>query len=253
MTPNQRVVATAARYVGVRENPLGSNRGPLIDQWERHWGMLGEPWCGLYLSAVLRESGVTDVSHPSTWIIVQRARENGWTTKVPVPGALVVWPVNGGRHVEMLVSQASPGVWNTIGGNVSDSVQRKVRALTDCTLVVSPELRKAQPAIERRYYLEDPKVTPTFYGPWRTKEMRERAISRLSAENQRLARRVRTGGKYGFTLGRRVYGPWLDKAGRDQAQKVLERRLGRTLRPFSRVVPQTHSSTASAEALGKTD
>jgi hypothetical protein len=206
----------------------------------------------MYLSAVLRESGVTDVSHPSTWIIVQRARENGWTTKVPVPGALVVWPVNGGRHVEMLVSQASPGVWNTIGGNVSDSVQRKVRALTDCTLVVSPELRNAQPAVERRYFLEDPKVRPKLYGPWRTKEMRERAISRLSAENQRLARRVRIGGKYAFELGRRLYGPWLDPAGRDNAQKVLERRLGRSLRPFSRAVTQTHSS-ASAEALGKTD
>jgi hypothetical protein len=247
-------VATAARYVGVRENPLGSNRGPIIDQWARYWGpqYVGQPWCGMACSAWLRESGVTDVSHPSTWIIVQRAREKGWTTKVPVPGALIVWPVNGGRHVEMLVSQASPGVWNTIGGNVSDSVQRKVRALTDCTLVVSPELRNAQPSVERRYYLEDPKVTPTLYGPWRTKAQRERVIAGLSAENQRLARRVRIGGKYAFTLGRRVYGPWLDQAGRDNAQKVLERRLGRTLRPFSRVVTQTHSS-ASAEALGKTD
>jgi len=253
VTPNQRVVATAARYVGVRENPLGSNRGPLIDQWERHWGMIGQPWCGMFTSAVLREAGVTDVSHPSTWIIVQRAREKGWTTKVPVPGALIVWPVNGGRHVEMLVSQASPGVWNTIGGNVSDSVQRKVRALTDCTLVVSPELRNAQPAVERRYFLEDPKVTPKLYGPWRTKAMRERVIAGLSPENQRLARRVRIGGKYAFELGRRFYGPWLDPAGRDNAQKVLERRLGRRLRPFSRAVTQTHSSTARAEALGKTD
>jgi hypothetical protein len=206
----------------------------------------------MYLSAVLREAGVTDVSHPSTWIIVQRAREKGWTTKVPVPGALVVWPVNGGRHVEMLVSQASPGVWNTIGGNVSDSVQRKVRALTDCTLVVSPELRNAQPAVERRYFLEDPRVTPKLYGPWRTKAMRERVIAGLSPENQRLARRVRIGGKYAFELGRRLYGPWLDPAGRDNAQKVLERRLGRSLRPFSRAVTQTHSS-AGAEALGKTD
>jgi hypothetical protein len=215
--------------------------------------MIAQPWCGMFTSAVLREAGVTDVSHPSTWIIVQRARENGWTTKVPVPGALVVWPVNGGRHVEMLVSQASPGVWNTIGGNVSDSVQRKVRALTDCTLVVSPELRNAQPAVERRYFLEDPKVTPKLYGPWRTKAMRERVIAGLSPENQRLARRVRIGGKYAFELGRRLYGPWLDPAGRDNAQKVLERRLGRSLRPFSRVVTQTHSSTARAEALGKTD
>ncbi len=255
MTANQRVVATAARYVGVRESPMGSNRGPVIDKWARYWGpqYVGQPWCGMACSAWLREAGVTDVSHPSTWAIVQRARDKGWTTKVPVPGALVVWPVNGGRHVEMLVSQASPGVWNTIGGNVSDSVQRKVRALTDCTLVVSPELRHAQPSVERRYYLEDTEVTPKLYGPWRTKDMRERAIRGLSPANRRLARRVRVKGKYGFTLGRKVYGPWLDRAGRDAAQVILERRLEHPLRRFSRVVIGGTYSTAGAQALGKTD
>jgi hypothetical protein len=68
VTSNERVVATAARYVGVREKPPGSNRGPLIDKWEKYWnlGYLGWPWCGAYASAVLRECGVTDVSHPST-------------------------------------------------------------------------------------------------------------------------------------------------------------------------------------------
>lgn len=254
MTANQRVVATAARYVGVREKPPGSNDdgGGWITKIERFWGMRYQPWCGMACSAWLREAGVTDVSHPSTWEIVRRAREKGWTTKTPVPGALVVWPEDGGRHVEMLVSQVSPGVWATIGGNVSDSCQRKVRALTGCTLVVSPELRHAQPSIERQFYLEDTAVQPKFYGPWRTKAARDRAISRLSPANRRLARKVRVKGKYGFTLGRRVYGPWLDQAGRDSAEKVLERRLGRQLRKFSRVVSQTHSSTSAPEALGKT-
>jgi len=248
VTPNQRVVATAARYVGVREKPPGSNRGPLIDKWENHWGMVGQPWCGMYCSAVLREAGVTDVSHPATWIICSRAKEKGWVTTRPVPGALIVWC---GTHVGFLVSEVSPGVWNTIEGNTADSVARRVRSLAGATLVVSPELRHAQPSVQRQYYLEDPAVTPKLYGPWRTKVMREAAIKRLTPANRRLARRVRVKGGYGFTIGRRVYGPWLDKAGRDSAEVVLERRLDRQLRPFSRVTTTT-GTPASAQALGKT-
>jgi len=253
VTSNQRVVATAARYVGVREKPPGSNDdgGGPITKWERYWSMRYAPWCGLACSAWLRESGVTDVSHPSTWEIVQRAKRNGWVTNRPVPGALIVWPPEGGKHVEMLVSEASPGVWNTIGGNTSDMVARRVRSLSGATLVVSPEIRHAQPSVVREFYLEDPKVTPKLYGPWRTKAGREKAIKSLSPANQRLARRVRVGGKYGFTIGRRVYGPWLDKDGRDKAALVLERRLGRQLRPFSRVRTTTGVS-AAPQALGNT-
>ena len=62
---------------------------------------------------------------------------------------------------------------------------------------------------------------------------------------------VTAGGKYGFTIGRRVYGPWLDKDGRDNAAHVLERRLGRQLRPFSRVKTTTGVS-AAPQALGNT-
>lgn len=249
MTPNERVVATAARYIGVRENPMGSNRGPIIDRWSRYWNMLGVPWCGIACSAWLREAGVTDVSHPSTWIIVKQAREKGWTTNRPVPGALVVWPESGGRHVEMLVEEVSPGVWHCIGGNVSHQVKRTVRALTDCTLVVSPELRHAKPRARRAFYLEDVAVRPAYYGPWRTKAMRDRAIARLTPANRRLARRVRDGKGYGFTIGRRVYGPWLDEDGRNAAQRVLEQRLGRTLRRFSRGRPA--AAPAVAEELGE--
>lgn len=250
MTPNQRVVATAARYVGVRENPMGSNRGPLIDKWERYWSMLGQPWCGMYASAVLRESGVTDVSHPATWVICSKGREKGWVTNRPVPGALIVWC---GTHVGILVSEVRPGVWNTIEGNSGDMVARRVRSLEGTTIVVSPELRNGKLEPARSYYLEDTRAKkPTFAGPWRTRAMRERAINKLSPAAKRTVRRVKVGGKYAFEYGgeRRVYGPWLDEASRDSAEKVLRDRLGRPLRKFSRSL--TQRVPASADALGKT-
>lgn len=251
MTLNERVVATAARYVGVREKPLGSNDdgGGPITKWEAHWGMRYEPWCGMACSAWLREAGVTDVSHPATSVICSQGKAKGWTTNTPVPGALIVWC---GTHVEMLVSQVSPGVWNTIGGNTGDQVARRVRSLAGATIVVSPELRNNKPVVQREFYLEDPAVKPTLYGPWPTKAGRDRKIASLRPALRPQARKVKVGRKYGFTLGRRVYGPWLDEASRNDARKVLERRLGRTLRPFSRVV-QAQGTPAAAEALGKTN
>lgn len=252
MSLNQQVVAHALADVGrVYERPLGSNDdgGGPITHMEAHFGLRYEPWCGMACSRWLRSvPGVTDVSHPSTWEIVRRAREKGWVTTRPVPGCLIVWPPDGGRHVEMVVEVIDSNTVATVGGNVSDRVQRKVRALTDCTLVVSPELRNGD-AAGRAYYLEDPAVVPRLYGPWLTKASREKAIRRLPASLRQAARRVRMGRRYAFTLGRRVYGPWLDKDGRDQARVVLERRLGRTLRAYS--VPRKATS-AQAEGLGKT-
>jgi hypothetical protein len=246
-------VAAALRDVGrVIEKPLGSNDdgGGPITNMEAHWRMRYEPWCGMACSRWLRAvDGVNDVSHPSTWAIVQNAKRKGWVTTKPVPGALIVWPPEGGTHVEMVVEVLDRNTVATVGGNVAHRVQRKVRSLKGASLVVSPELRNGS-AVSRAYYLEDTAVKPKLYGPWRTKAQREKVIAGLSPVARQAARRVRIKGRYAFTLGRRVYGPWLDKDGRDNARKVLERRLGRTLRPYS-VVRKT-TTTAAAEGLGET-
>lgn len=234
------------------EKPLGANDdgGGPITQMEAHWRMRYEPWCGMACSRWLRAvPGVTDVSHPSTWAIVQNAKRKGWITNRPVPGALIVWPPEGGTHVEMVVEVLDRNTVATVGGNVSHRVQRKVRSLKGASLVVSPELRNGS-AVSRAYYLEDVAVKPKLYGPWRTKRARERVIALLRPALRNAARRVRIRGRYGFTLGRRVYGPWLDSGSRDRAQTILERRLGRRLRPYS-IVRKT-TTTAKAESLGQT-
>lgn len=251
MTPNQRVVATAARYIGVRENPMGSNRGQLIDRWGAHWGYPngGVPWCGIFASAMLREAGVTDVSNPGTALICQQGRDKGWTTTKPVPGALIVWC---GTHVGILVSELSPGVWSTIEGNHGDQVARGVRSLSGTTIVVSPELRDGgAPKPQPEFWLEDTAATPRLIGPWRTKASREKAIAKLPLPTRATVRRVRTAkGRYAALIGpRRLYGPWPTKEGRDQAKAVLEQRLGHALRPFSK---QADQQAVAAQALGKT-
>jgi len=47
----------AKLYVGVKEHPAGTNRGPHIDRWCK-WanGLTGYPWCAAFACAMYRES-----------------------------------------------------------------------------------------------------------------------------------------------------------------------------------------------------
>jgi hypothetical protein len=247
MTPGQRVIKIASKYVGVREVPDGSNQSPQINKWSSHWGMKAVPWCGTYCSGVLREAKVTDVSHPSTYLLCQNAKKKGWVSDKPVPGALVVWC---GTHVGILVEEMSPGVWRTLEGNTANQVAYRTRSLKGTTIVVPPEIRK-NPGVstpKRQYWLEDPKATPTVIGPWRSKAYRDSVYDKMDPIRKRRARKIRYKGKYALSVGpKKVYGPWDDTSSRDNAKKLLEKSLGRNLRPFSTVPPK-----AAAEDLGQT-
>jgi hypothetical protein len=253
-TLNDRVVAAALADVGrVIERPLGANDdgGGPITSMEAYWRMRYEPWCGMACSRWLRSvPGVTDVAHPSTWEIVQQAKRKRWVTNRPVPGALIVWPPEGGKHVEMIVEVLDSRTVATVGGNVSDRTQRKVRSLAGATLVVSPELRNGT-ARQMSYWLEDAKAQPRLVGPWRTEAQRQKALKAMKPAVRATARMVTTPkGRKAILIGpRRLFGPWPDADQRNDARRVLERRLGRTLRPFAKPAPAT---TPKAESLGKT-
>jgi hypothetical protein len=233
MTAAEKVIAAAARHVGVVESPRGSNRGAWIDRWARRWGewMIGQPWCGSFAAAMYAEAGVDDdgLAHPSTAEICRRARAQGAVTG-PMPGGMVVWC---GRHVEILVSEVRPGVWRTIGGNTNDSVAWRTRDISGAICVAPIAIRRSAVS-QREYWIDDPAARPRRYGPWRLRAWRERAIAGLSPALQRRVRRIRVGGRYAFEIGpRRRYGPWTEKASRDAALRTLERQLGRRLRPYS--------------------
>lgn len=52
-----RALERSKRYVGVKEHPPGTNRGPLIDKWCR-WanGLVGYPWCAAFACGMVREA-----------------------------------------------------------------------------------------------------------------------------------------------------------------------------------------------------
>ena len=248
MTPGQRVVNIASKYVGVKEVPLGSNQSPQINKWNSYWGMKAVPWCGTFASGVLREAKVTDVSHPSTYMICKRAAEKGWNTK-PMVGSLIVWC---GTHVGILVEELSPGVWRTIEGNTSHQVAYRTRSIKGATIVTSPEVAKTPTySSSRRYYLQDVDAKETVYGPWLSKRSRDKMYASLKQKHSnKNVRKIRVRGKYAVGVGdRKVYGPWQQVDSRDKAQKILEKNLGRRLRPFSR---KAKNVNAKAESLGQT-
>jgi hypothetical protein len=194
---------------------------------------------------------VTDVSHPSTYEIVQRAKREGWVTNRPVPGALIVWPEEGGKHVELVTEVLSSTTVATIGCNVSDSIARKVRSLSGATLVVSPELRDGDGQAVT-YWLEDVAAKPRLLGAWRREKSMRKALAKLPPRIRSTARIVRMPrGRWAILVGpRRLYGGWPTKEARKDAKAVLEKRLGRRLREFSRRPPAIKAE--APEALGKT-
>lgn len=256
MTPGERVAREAEKYVGVRENPLGSNRGnPYPDRWERPWGMgYGWPWCGAFAAAMYKAADVDDqgIGHPATAYMAKRAVQVGAEITRPIPGCYIIWP---GKHTGIVIRDLGGNVALTVEGNSSDGVYYRRRAYGPGTGVMfaAPLAvrvgNRPKPA-DRNYYLEDTAAKPVLRGPWSSRAARERVIAKLPA-SKRNVRRVRLGKGYAFYEGpRRVYGPWDDRDARDAARKTLEVRLGRTLRPYSRLAPS--AAAVAADALGKT-
>jgi len=117
------VLAYARSKVGVKESPPNSNRGPLIDKWQRACGFIAGPWCGAFTNACLTAAGFPD----QEWLrycpwIEGRAKsgEGGWRwTQTPEPGDLVLYGARIAQHVGVVskVNGQVIGDTETIEGN----------------------------------------------------------------------------------------------------------------------------------------
>jgi hypothetical protein len=113
-------LAYARKHLGVTENPPNSNRGRLIDQWQRMCDVIAAPWCGCFTNACLVAAGFP----AQPWLrycpwIEGRARsgDGGWSWHSATrakPGDLVLFGGSIAQHVEIY---AGDGV--TYGGNTS--------------------------------------------------------------------------------------------------------------------------------------
>lgn len=246
------IIAVAERELGVHEVPWGSNSGTRVQRYQSatHLAGTGWPWCAAFVEFCWERAGLTDhPADPSTALMYQRAKARGELGR-PRPGGAILWP---GTHTGLVVAvDLARELVHTIEGNTSDQVARRVRAIAGAVFVNPRDLADG-PVTVPLYWLEDVGAPVAVYGPWRVRAWAERKLASLDPETRRIASIVTPGtGGYAIRVGRRLYGPWRDQDARDDARKVLEARLGRTLRPYRTETAPAELQPASAEELGRT-
>jgi hypothetical protein len=133
-----RMVAMAQAEVGQAEQPPGSNNSPRIAQYRSATaGAPGPgPWCAYFTSWLARGAGVPVGDHGEGFGSVDAlyawAQKSGRAIPTssgqdPKPGDLIVWD----EHIGIVESVRPDGSIQTIEGNSSDRVSRRVHAKGD--------------------------------------------------------------------------------------------------------------------------
>lgn len=91
-----RALELAQSHIGVTEQPPGSNRGPLIDKWNRDAGEpLGSAWCMDFVHGMYLANGVRLGGWGSVGDFEQYARSQGWQITRPRRGDIGCLDWNG--------------------------------------------------------------------------------------------------------------------------------------------------------------
>lgn len=128
-----RSAITAARAkLGVHEIN-GSNRSKEVDEMSRSFGMVGVPWCGIFVGTVLKEAGVKGINSrvASVAAIEQDAKAgaNGfgsWHSPRHARKGDALVTRQGGHVVFVTSVDRRRGLIKTIGGNTSNGSVRRV-------------------------------------------------------------------------------------------------------------------------------
>lgn len=117
------VVKAALRHVG-----QGDDRGPNNNQWTRKWGMVGAPWCAIFVSEMIKEAkaGKKYPGSPSAAVASFNAGMRHVSTGSGKAGDLATYRGNG--HINIIEKPAGNGAYWTIGGNQNAKVQHGVRS-----------------------------------------------------------------------------------------------------------------------------
>lgn len=112
----------ARTYLGTAEIP-GKQHNPTIIRWLKglkSWWLEDETaWCGTFVGAVLRESGLPVAKH---WYRAKDWLNWGIPIADAAPGCVVVYDRTGGGHVGFAVARDTSDRILTLGGNQGNRV-----------------------------------------------------------------------------------------------------------------------------------
>lgn len=130
---------------------LGTVGGSKYWQMVYGWSGGGLPWCAVFCSAALQATGTDCAYFPNTCAFDTRDKGvigDAWVDKYALtPGCMVAFDWNGdggGDHVGIVEKVLGHGVYQTIEGNVSDSVGRRTRYASNIIGGIMPKY-KSQP------------------------------------------------------------------------------------------------------------
>jgi hypothetical protein len=145
MTQEEKLLTVAAKYIGIKEVPPGSNKVPGVP-WV---GSYGSPWCCKYVWGCFKEAGLAALFYDGkstsycpdvhTWakkggLVVDKAKGQ--------PGDIILfdWEPNGAANHIGLIEKTIPGGYQTIEGNWNDAVMRVTRTkMGDVLAVIRPK------------------------------------------------------------------------------------------------------------------
>jgi hypothetical protein len=134
-----KIVKVLQSQVGKKENPMGSNCNP----YSRDLGRPCEPWCGDFVTWVMRKAGVkvpqvlsaayqwyTVWGKPRGLVKTAMIEGDSRASVRPEPGDIIIWgsdprSLASTPHVSMVERVLSDGRVYTIGGNESNQVLRQ--------------------------------------------------------------------------------------------------------------------------------
>jgi hypothetical protein len=128
-----QMVALAQAEIGQTEQPPGSNDSPRIAEYRTATAGSGiGPWCNYFVSYIAKQAGAPLGEQgqgfgavAATWDWAQRTGRSIPPTEKPNPGDLIVWD---GTHIGMVESVLPDGRIQTIEGNSSNMVTRRVHS-----------------------------------------------------------------------------------------------------------------------------
>ena len=127
----------ALRIKQIEVSQLGAaetsyNRGPVVDAYQRYFGVLGLAWCVIFQQWAFAHAGYAppfaDRSF-GVFYVVDWARHRGYLNAKPKVGSLVAF-LNGLGHMAYVVKVTASG-YVTIAGNESNRVNETYHAFSD--------------------------------------------------------------------------------------------------------------------------
>jgi hypothetical protein len=126
MTLAEKALDVALSYLGVKEDPPGSNRGPEVDDFIRAGGLDptkgAYPWCACFVVACIKRAGLllelTPTIRPSARVATLLQRNpDAMLDRAEVGSIFIHLQTNGDGHTGFVTAVNDDGSFDSVEGN----------------------------------------------------------------------------------------------------------------------------------------